>query len=33
MRQIMEEIHVHGKLFVDFLDLKISKELSEVRKS
>ena len=28
--QIMKEICVHGKVFVDCLDLKISKELSEV---
>ena len=31
--QIMKEIHVLGQLFVDCLDLKISKELSEVQKS
>lgn len=27
------EIRAHGQFFVDFLDLNISKELSEVRKS
>ena len=31
--QTMKEIRVNGQLFVDWLDLKISKELSEVWKS
>ena len=29
----MKEIRIHGQLFVDCLDLKISKELSKVQKS